>query len=730
MMLALLLTAVTGAKADVYPTSSADVGKVLCSDGTIYATVSEATAAGKTPEAMIAYVNEEKGTPGYGKALAISLADAPVTDKDNGCKHDEALALAEEFNTTHAVARGTWRLPTVQDWEHMLIGCGSTSSYVASLPNPSWSSTPYPDLSYEFHPGNMRAMMVAAGGTDFLVNINKYKGYWTNTKTSTTDGMWWDYYFDLGGSPDPLYGFSLEVQGHVRPCVEFYVGTPYNLSFQPGTVDAEHWTISPNPCLSDRSATLKYTGNKVVKSVKLLNAGTEAYCPYSTMLRRPQWIVSMPAHDDVVVVEYDESYNVLSYNEDNSVKIDELNGTTTDVVINTVLPQGWSVLSLPFDLPGGFKPNLGLSAKKFVGSSYTKGTGEDNPSQLKLYFEDVTDLEANTPYLVLAKIERDLFNFPFTNVTVSNVGGEVQSKYANFIATNSQTTIMDNRMRLRFVQGTYYVIKEPPYVIFEHPYPYIPNTSDPVLNGLSGYFWLSYNMPDAEQGVSCQIVFGPYESEPVEAVAEVTTETPGDIAKAGEVNTSESGITYSLPATFSSVDEHDGSITIMATMTTDAMKAIIEANAPGTAAFFQAFTGFYFMMAAGKGKVEIETEVLGEGAALAIMQGFNISDEYTMSKKGTFTIEYDVKEDTWFFAFPVVKALSEAPARSLRAPEDPQPAVKIYSIKVLPDDGGTVGIGHVSTEAAGNGHLYNLQGQRVTLPKKGLYVVDGRKFFK
>jgi hypothetical protein len=46
MMLALLLTAVTGAKADVYPTSSADVGKVLCSDGTIYATVSEATAAG------------------------------------------------------------------------------------------------------------------------------------------------------------------------------------------------------------------------------------------------------------------------------------------------------------------------------------------------------------------------------------------------------------------------------------------------------------------------------------------------------------------------------------------------------------------------------------------------------------------------------------------------------------------------------------------------------------
>ena len=50
MMFALLLTAATGAWADdSHLTSSADVGKVVCTDHTVYATVAEAKAAGKTP---------------------------------------------------------------------------------------------------------------------------------------------------------------------------------------------------------------------------------------------------------------------------------------------------------------------------------------------------------------------------------------------------------------------------------------------------------------------------------------------------------------------------------------------------------------------------------------------------------------------------------------------------------------------------------------------------------
>ena len=503
LLLVLLLTAVTGAWADDHLTSSADVGKVVCTDHTVYATVADATAAGKTPVAMIAYVNEELGTPQYGKALAISLEDAPIADIEKGCKQDEALALAEAYNTSHPVAWGTWRLPSVQDWEHMFIGCGSISAYVSSLPNSALLTNDYP-----FSSGNIRQMMIDAGGDAFYDNSVGY-GYWSSTELSTMKGTWWTYYFTFPSNSDNFEcGFTPSVAGHVRPCVEILTGNPHNLTLQEGTEDAEHWTIS-NPYLSGRIAGLKYSGNRVVKSVKLLNSGNTASTPYETLLCRPSWNVSMPDYDDVVVVEYDDSYNVLSYNEDNSVKIDALNGQTTDVVINTIVPQGWCVLSLPFDLPDGFKPTLGLSAKQFVGSSYIKGSDAANPPTVKLFFEDVTALKANTPYLVLAHLEQNLFNYPFENVTVSNVADEVTSKYANFIPTNSQTIVTGDPADVRCISGSYTVIEQYPYVEFEHPYAYTPGPN-PVINGLSGYLLLTNGVP---QDVSCRIVFGPYEPE-------------------------------------------------------------------------------------------------------------------------------------------------------------------------------------------------------------------------
>lgn len=519
MLLALLLTAATGVWADNHLTSSADIGKVVCTDHTVYATVAEATAAGKTPVAMIAYVCEELGTPQYGKALAISLEDAPIADIENGCKHDEAVNLAEAYNTSHPVQWGTWRLPSVNDWEHMFIGCGSTSEFVKSLPNNGLLTN-----DYEFESGNICEMMVAAGGAAFYDNAVGY-GYWSSTELPTMKGTWWTYYFTFPANSDNFkYGFTPSVQGHVRPCVEILTGTPHNLTLKDGTEDAGNWTIS-NPYLSGRIATLKYSGNKVVKSVTLLNSGTTASTPYATMLRRPDWNVQMPDYDDVVVVEYDDSYNVLSYNEENYAKITGLDGQTTTVVINTILPQGWSVLTLPFDLTGGFKPTLGLSAKQFVGSTFTGGTDAANPPTLKLYFEDVTDLKAGVPYLVLSQLERDLFNFPFENVTVNKELNTANSNYANLIPTYDQNIVSGD---VRFVRGSYSVIETYPYVEFEHPYVYYPGP-DPVINALSGYFSLN-NLPAAgEEGITIRIDFGTYVPDAVEPISVERTEKPGYI---------------------------------------------------------------------------------------------------------------------------------------------------------------------------------------------------------
>ena len=70
MTLALLLTAATGAWADGISVTTEDFGKVICTDGSIYATEGEATAASKTAAAKIFFIDNVNK-----KGLALALAD-------------------------------------------------------------------------------------------------------------------------------------------------------------------------------------------------------------------------------------------------------------------------------------------------------------------------------------------------------------------------------------------------------------------------------------------------------------------------------------------------------------------------------------------------------------------------------------------------------------------------------------------------------------------------------
>lgn len=479
-----------------------DIGKVVCVDGSIYATVSEATADGKTAVAMIAYINQDKQ-----KGLAIALEDASA-EVINHCP--PAIELAQTYNTTHAVEWGTWRLPSVADWENMFIGCGSTSTFIDPLPD---SASSYEMDDYEFSYGDIRTMIVAAGGTDFVHETNEF-GYWTTTTPITVGGdIRWAFFFSLltTTSNSTYSAFDMEVKGLVRPCIEFtaYVNA-HNLTIKEGTEDAEFWTIDPNPAPENKVTVLTYSGNKVVKSVTLAKSGAEGYSPHSFYLRRYDWWVTMPEYDDEVVIEYDESYNIIADNEDNSAKLEALDGTTTDVIISAKLQQGWNILTLPFDLPGGFDSKLGLSAKAFVGSSYEGGTSAAFGPTLKLYFDDVTDLEAGKPYLVKAEVDRDLFNYPFQNVTVKKTGQTVSSKYADFIPTLSQGTISDDPLTVLFLYGPASITTEPPYVLFYPPHPYYPEMPAGI-NGLCGYLWLTQEAKNVySEEMAFEIVFGPY----------------------------------------------------------------------------------------------------------------------------------------------------------------------------------------------------------------------------
>ena len=94
--------------ADVIPCTAAYLGKVLCTDGSIYATVSEASAASKTAAAVIAYVDTENA-----KALALALAD-------DGGEMEWATAKTTAAAHTPAVSGGTWTLASKDDWDNMI----------------------------------------------------------------------------------------------------------------------------------------------------------------------------------------------------------------------------------------------------------------------------------------------------------------------------------------------------------------------------------------------------------------------------------------------------------------------------------------------------------------------------------------------------------------------------------------------------------------------------------
>ena len=107
LSLVMLIMTAVAVWADVIPATKADVGKVLCSDGSIYATVSEAAAASKTAAAVIAYVDTENA-----KALALALAD-------DGGTMEWATAKTTAPAHTPAVSGGTWTLASKDDWDNM-----------------------------------------------------------------------------------------------------------------------------------------------------------------------------------------------------------------------------------------------------------------------------------------------------------------------------------------------------------------------------------------------------------------------------------------------------------------------------------------------------------------------------------------------------------------------------------------------------------------------------------
>ena len=213
-----------------------------------------------------------------------------------------------------------------------------------------------------------------------------------------------------------------------------------------------------------------------------------------------------------------------------------------------------------------------------------------------------------------------------------------------------------------------------------------------------------------------------YEDIEIVAIDSETTVEPGSEAEPGKNVTTESGINISLDED-DTVDPEEGSVTMHSTYTTDELVSAMESAAPGSSDFADYFKGIYFMLAAGKGQVEIDIETFGN-YMMSVIAGDKLIGNYVRTTKGTIVIEYDVEKYTWFLAYPSVTA-SSGIRRAMTS--DTDGALKLYSIRIIPEeiydpDGIDSPLGETR-----DGTVYNLSGQRVGRLQRGLYIVDGKK---
>ena len=176
------------AAAEGHALSASAVGEIVGSDGKAYAVADKDNLpSGVTAVAMIAYVGTASDCA---HGLAIALAD------ESGTKEYEAAGTA--CSGKAAVTGGTWRLPSLKDWQYMFIGCGASDSYR--------------DDPMEMSYSGLASKLTTAQG-DALQN----DAYWSSTPI---DDLVWNLLFD--GSSTAYFSNSPKDNEYlVRACLAF-----------------------------------------------------------------------------------------------------------------------------------------------------------------------------------------------------------------------------------------------------------------------------------------------------------------------------------------------------------------------------------------------------------------------------------------------------------------------------------------------------------------------------
>lgn len=218
-LVALLLMVALGAKADALAVTSDDIGKVVCTDGSIYATRDDAWNANKTAVAMIAYIDEQNRT---GLAIALNWT------WQSYWSYAESTVEYWVSNYGYSVTfdNATWKVPTIQEWQQMLIGCGAEGTV---SDNPT-----------SLNCSGLNAKLIAAGasflfGTEKWTNNeqdyeNTVENYWTDSAIDENN-VWKLSYNNNDDSDDTndvaeFSSFNKDNNLYVRACLRFAIAEP------------------------------------------------------------------------------------------------------------------------------------------------------------------------------------------------------------------------------------------------------------------------------------------------------------------------------------------------------------------------------------------------------------------------------------------------------------------------------------------------------------------------
>lgn len=130
------------------------------------------------------------------------------------------------------------------------------------------------------------------------------------------------------------------------------------------------------------------------------------------------------------------------------------------------------------------------------------------------------------------------------------------------------------------------------------------------------------------------------------------------------------------------------------------------------------FTGIVFKVAAGKGTVKVNAQTAG-AMTIKVKVGSNEPNELMLTGKVEAKFPYNVTEPTYVYVYASIFT-GLAPGRASAAGSD---VLRIYGLSW--DD--TTGIDELNSDATRDTPVYNLRGQRLAAPQKGINIVGGRK---